>query len=98
MIKKNRLAAGLLAACIAVGGGVAVAAPAQAYGLVQKSFRIDKSGYSSKALCDYGMKVTAQSITASGGRVYAGDNCNYFNSTKKFGFSLTYWKMVPKPS
>ena len=98
MIIKNRLAAAALAACLTVGGGIAVAAPAQAYEMVKQSFRVDKYGYSSKALCDYGKKMTAQSITASGGYLYAGDNCNYFGSTKKYGFSLTYWKWVPKPS
>ena len=97
MIIKNRLAAAALAACLTVGGGIAVAAPAQAYEMVKQQIIIKKSGYSTKTYCEYKASMTDRQYTAAGWTGIGGEDCLY-SSTQKWGFSLVFIKWVPKAS
>ncbi|MFB7892190.1 hypothetical protein ACFC1I_08325 [Microbacterium sp. NPDC056044] len=95
MTIKNRVLAGVLAVCVASGAGIAAAAPAQAATMTYKSFMVTKSGYTTSTACLAAERSTAWSIKNSGGIVYAGDACGYWGSAKKWGFSITYKKLVP---
>ena len=95
MTVKNRVLAGILAACLASGAGIAAAAPAQAVTMGYKSFTITKSGYTTSTACLAAQRSTAWSIQNSGGIIYAGDACGYWGASAKWGFSTTYKKLVP---
>lgn len=98
MVKKNRVASAVLAACLALGGGVAVAAPAQAATMVQQDIVIRKSGYSSQSYCQYILRMTLRQYLAAGWQHTGGDPCLYSGSTKKWGFALVFTKSLPLPS
>lgn len=95
MTVKNRILAAVLAVTVASGAGIAAAAPAQAAAMGYKNFTVTKSGYASKAACLSAERATGTSITNSGGIVFAGDACGYWGAAKKWGFSMTYKKLVP---
>lgn len=98
MAVKKRFAAGVLAAVLAVGGGIAVATPAQAYEMVQQQIVIKRSGYTSKTSCQYYQTQIARQYTAAGWKGIGGENCLYGGTTQKWGFSLVFVKWVPKAS
>lgn len=98
MTAKHRLAALALAASVVTGTGLASATSAQGATMVKKSFTVVKSGYPTLYSCMSGESATASWIRSIGGTGYAGDSCGWWGSTRKYGFSITYWRWVPKAS